>query len=69
MHGGMKIYRGCPHIPKSKIYMPLKKIEAEFLHLKTYKGGFQNMGTSEASRECSNVWGHPNIGVDATEEN
>ena len=50
MHGGMKIYRGCPHAPKSKTYMPLKKIEAEFPHLNIYKEEFQNMGTSEASR-------------------
>ena len=50
--------------PKCKTYMPLKKIKAKFLHLKTYKGVFENMGTSEASGGCPNAWGakHQNRG-------
>ena len=43
--------------PKCKTYMPLKKIKAKFLHLKTYKGVFENMETSEASGGVSKCMG------------
>ena len=47
---GASKYTGGVHMPpRCKTYMPLKKIKAKFLHLKTYKGVFENMGTSEAS--------------------
>ena len=69
MHGASKYTEGVHMPPKCKTYMPLKKIKAKSLHLKTYKGVFENMGTSEVSGGCPNAWGHPNIGIDATEEN